>query len=950
MSIIQQGQNSRYELGQSSHDTSRRGYELTIDGIVASYCQLQESETTNAHEMHIAGKDLLWNALIKYDKGRKDALANPDMSETLLKENDDTFYTFVAKAQDFNLYFPADILKSISIGLINFALDSPRNTSREVRCAAADLGIGIGSGDESVNIAKALTVKEHHKKAVEQNISTGNTIETDFREKLAVNMFHSFGVTVDRTDVPSIAESAKQYTQKHARGVATTGITAVMATTVVLSPSLAVASEFTPAPTIQLPEQNVMQGENDFIISPIFDNSDETMPPKEKVVPIIIDLTPLKMSEAEKANDATTETPDTVTEPKTEVKVVIDLESNELIFPAPENVPTPTPVEYPTPETPTTSDQEVLTTEEKKVQERIETIVDTINTDSDIDMATSLIRLGFYAKGSSYDVSGEKQAAPLTTNPALIINLDELQIAVENTVKAKGHADVHYSNEAFMTLAVLKAIANDQTVWQSEDVKKLVAAAKAPDDPYQAKLFERYLKKAADALSADSGALLANIDAGPEDIIHTQIKTMYAYALLATVSDTDQTSEIQTIKDDEAKVAADKAKAIADEAKAIADAAKAQEQANNPQSAEAEAMKNLTDSASTEGSKRVYYAFSFFKQHTDLSVNQISGIISGLLGESGVNLDPGAIEEVGGYGHGIAQWERGRFEALKEYANAHGKEWTNFELQLDFLLSELPGRNNTLDLMKEKETIFDAAKVFVIKFETPRVVLNALDSGDWSEVDAEVNKRIGMGQHYLDALNAEINAVNAARAAVEAVPVVNEATEAERQAKMGMTFEQAEAFTKTYAESPDSASYIGRAATDCNGGALSNCVSLSVYFVNKYTSLGGMVDQLPGNGKGVVDNIVDRNPDVQSGTTARPLSVFSKLGGKYGHTGLILGIDENKLAADGTQGVVIVSEAFCTSQSHNGKVKEYPLAQLNNGEYEFAYSDGHLKRSPLLDS
>jgi hypothetical protein len=552
-------------------------------------------------------------------------------------------------------------------------------------------------------------------------------------------------------------------------------------------------------------------------------------------------------------------------------------------------------------------------------------------------MATSLIRLGFYAKGLGYDVSGENRVAPKTTNPALVTHIDELQITVENTVSAKGHTDAKYSNDAYMTLAVLKAIANDQTVWQSEDIKKLVANVKAPEDPYQLKLFERYLKKATDALSADSGALLSNIDAGSEGVIHVQIKTMYAYTLLAAVSDTDQAIEIQTIKDDEAKIAAEEAKA----------AAEAQEQTSNPQSAEAEAMKNLTDRAPAEGSKRVFRAFSFFKQHTDLSVNHISGIISGLLGESGVNMDPGAIEEVGGYGHGIAQWERGRFDALKAYAQAHNKEWTDFELQLNFLLSELPGRNNTLNLIKEKESVFDAAKVFVIKFETPRVVLNALDSGDWSIVDAEVNKRIGMGQHYLDALNAEIDTVNVARAATEAASAANKAAEAERVADMGMNFEQAEAFIKIYADSPDSVNYIGRSATDCNGGALSNCVSLSVYFVNKYTSLGGMVDQLPGNGKGVVDNIVERNPDMQSGTAARPLSVFSKLGGKYGHTGLILGVDENRLAADGTQGVVIVAEAFCTSQSHNGKVKEYPLAQLNNGEYEFAYSDGYLK-SPLL--
>jgi hypothetical protein len=205
-------------------------------------------------------------------------------------------------------------------------------------------------------------------------------------------------------------------------------------------------------------------------------------------------------------------------------------------------------------------------------------------------------------------------------------------------------------------------------------------------------------------------------------------------------------------------------------------------------------------------------------------------------------------------------------------------------------------------------------------------------------------------QQTFDQLSGQIDAIKQEAANAATVRVAAEAAaaaaETERQAKMGMTFEQAVAFTNIYATSPDSVKHIGNSATNCNGGALSNCVSLSVYFINKHTNFKGMEKgpkaNNPGNGKDVAGRIVERNPGTQSGNTAKPYSIFSKLGGEFGHTGLVLGVDENKIASDGTRGVAIIAEAFCTSQSHNGKVKEYSLAYMNSGAFTYAYTDGHI--------
>lgn len=121
----------------------------------------------------------------------------------------------------------------------------------------------------------------------------------------------------------------------------------------------------------------------------------------------------------------------------------------------------------------------------------------------------------------------------------------------------------------------------------------------------------------------------------------------------------------------------------------------------------------------------------------------------------------------------------------------------------------------------------------------------------------------------------------------------------------GMTEEQAKTFMMRYGENVnnDSVTAMSRGAmpaTDCAGGALSNCVSFSAFFLGKFT------DSLYAGGNGV--NVVSRMRDsgVPTGTEPRVYAVFSWADGDAGHTGVVLGIHGD---------TVIVGHASCSSSN-----------------------------------
>lgn len=123
----------------------------------------------------------------------------------------------------------------------------------------------------------------------------------------------------------------------------------------------------------------------------------------------------------------------------------------------------------------------------------------------------------------------------------------------------------------------------------------------------------------------------------------------------------------------------------------------------------------------------------------------------------------------------------------------------------------------------------------------------------------------------------------------------------------GLTEEQAKKLMIEYGRNTNNESVIamnsgsGRPGAGCRGGPLSNCVSFTAFFVNKFTNL----DYGGGNGNQVVSRLQSKG--AKTGSTPKPFAVFSNgLNTAAGHTGIILGIEGDKL---------IVGHASC---SHPG--------------------------------
>lgn len=110
-----------------------------------------------------------------------------------------------------------------------------------------------------------------------------------------------------------------------------------------------------------------------------------------------------------------------------------------------------------------------------------------------------------------------------------------------------------------------------------------------------------------------------------------------------------------------------------------------------------------------------------------------AGVMGNIYGESG--FDPAAIEGGSGEGHGLCQWSFGRKEQLFAFAASRGVDWTDEDLQIEFLLAELTpgggadghanyqfsGYESEKNKWENASNIEDATTAFCAGFERPGV-------------------------------------------------------------------------------------------------------------------------------------------------------------------------------------------------------------------------------------
>ena len=117
-----------------------------------------------------------------------------------------------------------------------------------------------------------------------------------------------------------------------------------------------------------------------------------------------------------------------------------------------------------------------------------------------------------------------------------------------------------------------------------------------------------------------------------------------------------------------------------------------------------------------------------------LSQNGATGVVGNLIQESG--LRTGAVGD-GGTSFGIAQWHKGRGDALKKFAISKGMSYLDIELQKMFLLKEMKTYGSMMKKLKDPNvTIMDAARVFMTDFERPK---------DQSDNAAATRASLGIG-------------------------------------------------------------------------------------------------------------------------------------------------------------------------------------------------------------
>ena len=121
----------------------------------------------------------------------------------------------------------------------------------------------------------------------------------------------------------------------------------------------------------------------------------------------------------------------------------------------------------------------------------------------------------------------------------------------------------------------------------------------------------------------------------------------------------------------------------------------------------------ITDNRTTE---EIVWDYLKDAGYTDI---QVAGIIGNLYQESGLN--PARVES-NGEGIGLVQWSFGRKQSLINYASSKGKDWTDLESQLEFLVDELDSKQfyqPYKDTFMNPYSVSEATEAFCFGFERP---------------------------------------------------------------------------------------------------------------------------------------------------------------------------------------------------------------------------------------
>lgn len=722
----------------------------------------------------VAVAQTLWHALSTYSEKIADTLTHQHSSDVHLKRVVQNMYDLLETAAKINL--SPETKRTISASFLDHSLDFTKPIPAYERQAAVDIGLTIGAHDVDAQITH---IALHHRDALREMKDPYADSSDNERLQFASQLLDRLKVDVRFITHQSIQQEIKQvakergeqvveYARGHVKTLGTAG-TALALTTTLLAPSAANAASLHSSPS----SSNVRTSVATMSVSMAADNEINTKveqfalsigSDKQAVSTMHVGMasTPEKEKEAPKNLELTLaeHTAPTLSvsmdAPELSPVLIENMEQNgvsvELSVPKLDVV---------------ASDTEGMT----KAQRSAAKAQNAIAQNGDVYEAS------FYALQSVRDSQSAETNG--ISSEKLLKKASTLNLLLERTVKNGGHENTEYVNNALSASAILNAVSKNQSVLDVDEVKAMIKEVKRPSDAYQARLYDAYLSDAKKVLEADKGAVLEGID----QKYHEQIEAMYAYVSMAGLSDNEQQAKIDVMKAADAKIAAEKK--AAEEAAAAAKAGQSAEaQGADNGDISAEALNSLIENAPTPVEKRMFMAMQHFMQNGFTSY-QAAGMVGNMHKESGSTMDPSIHQFGGGPGRGMIQWEiGGRFDALDAYAKARGKTWDDFYTQLDFVIHEMQTtRSQAYGPVKQSKDIYGATYAFMRYFETPYVVIEGLNTGNWSRADDEARERTNRGAPLLKAFNDKSSEIQGNReAAAKAAQAAKEA-EAAKQAQ-----------------------------------------------------------------------------------------------------------------------------------------------------------------------
>jgi hypothetical protein len=131
---------------------------------------------------------------------------------------------------------------------------------------------------------------------------------------------------------------------------------------------------------------------------------------------------------------------------------------------------------------------------------------------------------------------------------------------------------------------------------------------------------------------------------------------------------------------------------------------------------------------------------------------QAAAIVGNLQQESYARLDPNALRKndagPGNHSMGLAQWNRERLGALRDFAKQQGKPWNDFQTQLEFVQHELTGTESRVGKALKGAGDISAATAAFVGYERPQgwSLKNPTGAHGWENRLANASALYGSGK------------------------------------------------------------------------------------------------------------------------------------------------------------------------------------------------------------